>query len=195
MRILIVDDDPIALEMLHNVLVRGGHEVVCASDACLAAGMDDYLVKPLEPTKLIAMLHRFVARQSASGPAAQPTSVDRGFDPAPIDMRSLLTRCMDDEQLRSRLLEKFVTQSQELLNAIGTALAEGNLEQLRIAAHAMKGSAASMSATTVSQVAAGIETLASAGAVADANRRLEELTVEVQRCIEFVRGRVLRTVT
>jgi putative two-component system response regulator len=32
MRILIVDDDPIALEMLQNVLMRGGHEVVCASD-------------------------------------------------------------------------------------------------------------------------------------------------------------------
>ena len=32
MRILIVDDDPIALEMLRHALTRAGHEVVCAGN-------------------------------------------------------------------------------------------------------------------------------------------------------------------
>jgi CheY-like chemotaxis protein/HPt (histidine-containing phosphotransfer) domain-containing protein len=160
-------------------------------DACLAAGMDDYLVKPLEPPKLITMLNRFVSHQRPDAAPVQPTKPETPIDSSPIDMPALLARCLDDEQFRSRLLEKFVTQSQEMLKAIGSALEAGNLEQLRIAAHSMKGSAASMSATSISQVAAGLETLASAGALRDAQARLEELAAEVERCVEFISKRGL----
>src|SRR6266513_2390924 len=56
MRVLIVDDNEVAIEMLRGVLAQAGYAVECASNglAALAAGADDFIAKPFKAAELLA---------------------------------------------------------------------------------------------------------------------------------------------
>src|SRR5262249_5304256 len=113
-------------------------------ELCLAAGMDDYVSKPIRVEELIAALDRSTARDldaSRTATTARPAQ-DRGATEAvsgeALDMAAL-------EQLRTtmgagfdELLSMFVEDSQELLNTMRDALGDKSIDSLRRAAHSLK---------------------------------------------------------
>ncbi len=169
-------------------------------EQALAAGMDGYLTKPIEPRRLIeAMWSLFPERVDDERPAGvrqpaaaqeqspvTPTANGPGSSPPPMDLDALLVRCLNNVELVRRLLEKFEELTMRDVEAIGHSISAGDLEQAARASHGLKGTAASMSAGMVRGIAAEIEGLLRSANADGAAGRLASLREEVQRCIECI---------
>ncbi|HEV7301786.1 MAG TPA: Hpt domain-containing protein [Tepidisphaeraceae bacterium] len=105
---------------------------------------------------------------------------------APIDFESLVTRCLGDPQFAKAMLHLFATQAPDMVQAIEQALADGDATRAARAAHALKGSTANLSATSLSAVVAQIEQHCLANRLDDARQAMPTLAYELERCMRFI---------
>jgi signal transduction histidine kinase/DNA-binding response OmpR family regulator len=162
-------------------------------EMCLAAGMDDYMSKPIRVEELIAALERSAVRD----PEAFPTGTRHRTAPdqAPSDGASAVLDRAALERLRAtlgsgfaELLSTFVEDSEELVKTMRRAVGEHRADTLRRAAHSLKSNAAGFGAVTLSSLAKDLETLAKSGSLDGAASRLERLASECERVTQMLRG-------
>ena len=167
----------------------GGHLPIIALTAgamsgdqerALAAGMDDYLAKPLIVEDLAAVVERWVpipdpvATQTVAdgGPVPPELSDTDGrtdgdpadLDPADLDPATVAgLRDVGGTQLLDDLVSLFREDIDRYLDAFAHALADHDPGTLRQASHAFKGSSANLGAIRLAAIAAQIEELGEAG--------------------------------
>jgi signal transduction histidine kinase/CheY-like chemotaxis protein/HPt (histidine-containing phosphotransfer) domain-containing protein len=150
--------------------------------ACLAAGMDDHLAKPIRPGPLAHTLARFLqagplpAQPGAQTQAPPAARHDAGnpLDPAILATLRDLARAGEPEPLRE-LHAIFQRDTPPRLAALRDAAAAGDLDALRRTAHTLKGSAASLGATDMAAACQNIEDRARDGELGQLDRLLAEL--------------------
>ena len=175
------DRRPRIVAMTANAL-QGDHEL------CRAAGMDDYVSKPIRVEELVAALERSVARQPATvrpGPPAMRGPDTAAGEPsaAPaVDLGVLdrLRATMGDGTFGD-LVSTFVEDTRELVATMRHALAGQDVAAFRRAAHSLNSNAAGFGARTLSGLARDLETLAKTGRLDGAAAPLEQLTAECER--------------
>ena len=162
-------------------------------DRCIAAGMDEYLSKPLDPKRLVATIGRLLAgTPDAAPPATTAPAAPSAADAPPegrlavtqIDYDALLDRCMGKADLVRRVAAKFESQARGTVERIAAAAAAGDAAALTGASHALKGSAANLSAEPVRAAAAALEQIGRAGDLTAAEAAVGELAAAVTRCLE-----------
>src|SRR5690606_36547031 len=75
----------------------------------------------------------------------------------PIDFAQLLERCVENQAVAIRVLQKFHAAVPTHVETIASAVARSEAEALNRAAHLLRGMAANVGATKVAQVAEAIE--------------------------------------
>ena len=138
-------------------------------ERCLAAGMDDYVSKPVKPAALESALRRCL-------PAAVGS---RALDPA--GLAEFVEVAGTDTALRDELIETFLSDADERVAAMRAAAAAGERETLRKTAHALKGSSASLGARGVAALAGKLEADAGALASNQASALVESIGREIER--------------
>jgi PAS domain S-box-containing protein len=131
-------------------------------ELCLAAGMDDFLAKPIQAADLWAAIDRVV--QAPGKPATTHL----------IDSRVLLAACGDDADILKRICDTLRARLPDHLAVIQEALTNQDAPRLREAAHKLFGMIAAFS-TEAGAVVSNIEDHAARGQLEDATSLVEQL--------------------
>nr|BFE60505.1 hypothetical protein GCM10020063_050310 [Dactylosporangium thailandense] len=155
--------------------------------ACEAAGMDDFLTKPMRPTDLAAVLSAFTSAQSVAGPApaAEPDGLEDGI-------RARIRELTDDDpspqelELVGRVLGSFCAKAPDTLARLADAVGQGDSAATVGAAHTLTGAAGNVGAAVLARLSGEFETRARGGLPDDATRALDELRHELDRVVAAV---------
>jgi len=148
-------------------------------ERCLAAGMDEYITKPLDSRRLCDLVeHMAGIAPAAVAPVAPPTSVSD----------EVLARVGGDRELLAEISRLFVDDAPTHLKRIRAAIDACDGEALRRAAHALKGAAANFDAAKLVDVARSLEEIGRNGNFAAQEAAWSALTQETDRLIIKLRG-------
>ncbi|GAB3793439.1 response regulator [Nocardioides ungokensis] len=163
-------------------------------ERCLAAGMDDFLSKPVNANDLERVVRRWTGARHAepedamTEPQAAPDAAPEPDVPAPaaldLDRARMLHELKKDGiSFFERTAASFMSRVDDQVLAIRGAVAAGDASALQQSAHQLKGSALNLGLPLVGATAARLEALGDAGTTAGAEDLLAELVREVDRAV------------
>ena len=170
-------------------------------EACLAAGMDEYLSKPLRPDELAAILAKWLHHPVEIPASGSPTRTDSPLaTDVPVDNTQSLPAInlstlrqweeMGGKDFVVKMLEKFVEDATACVTAIEESIDNHETKRLSETAHGLKGICRNMGADILAQIAYELEQ-ASTGKL---NREIPAFLGKI--CREFQRVQVaLKAVT
>jgi len=157
-------------------------------ESCLAAGMDDYLAKPIDGQQLQQLLLKHGAgaadgegigpRAAASGPTSAEQQASRPGSAA-FDYGAALATA--DQETVALISDLFLEHSQRDMDALRHALAESERRRAATAAATLKGTLAIFGARPAVQLAQRLEQRSPFGEPPELDALVEQLGKEIER--------------
>jgi two-component system sensor histidine kinase/response regulator len=165
-------------------------------DACLAAGMNDYITKPIDRTALLTTLRRWLPREvvnavggtAAPGPArATPEEIPPTLEC--INVTDALSRLGLGFGSLRKMLIRFVDGQGKTLEELRTAVTAGDVTAATRHAHALAGAAGNLGADALREAAKALEQAGREGRrdLQDLLRAVDERAATVWRSVDSLR--------
>lgn len=171
-----------------------------ARERCFAAGMDDYIAKPVRLEALEAALGRWVPLNGNNGARSGSSKVMAASNCESIDPEVMaelldLSRSCGSGDFLGELVDMFYREFESRLASIRNALLRGRLGELDERAHGLKGSCLSLGLARMASLCGELEALARGGKAEGAQDVLDQIECEaalVRPMLEAQRSRASR---
>ena len=151
------------------IIAVTAHALEGMREMCLAAGMDDYLSKPIQRPELFAAMERCLPGAAREREPASPVHA----------ANRILQQVDGDTAAARKLLSLFFETTPPLLAELRAALAAGDAERLARAAHTLKGSVTLLGDAPSREATLNLELAARSPLLKGANRSLARLEMRV----------------
>jgi len=171
-------------------------------EKCFAAGMDDYLAKPVRLEDVRAIVERWgpvagTAKSEASAAAKTPVSAaakepasPAGSPPvgssAPVDMARLLDFTDGSPENLRELVTLYLDQTSAQIEQIEAAVRDGKAQEVRRLAHSCAGASATCGMTNLVPLLRELERLGAENVLANASELARRAGIEFLRIREFL---------
>ncbi|MCP3960584.1 MAG: response regulator [bacterium] len=147
-------------------------------EACLAAGMDAYVAKPLEKDALIELIHRLAALPDR-GHESRLVEIRTARSPGAFDRERTLARCAGDPEFACEIIDLFLETAEDLSGSLREAVACADTDGVHRLAHRLKGAAANVSAERLTRAAQRLTAMGKRGDLEGASAVMDELASEL----------------
>jgi two-component system, sensor histidine kinase and response regulator len=158
------------------IIAMTAHAMQKDRDNCLAAGMDEYLTKPMKPELLYTTIERVLSQQPNHTP---------DLPAPPVNLDSALQTAHGDHALLLALAKVFANGYPSLLKALRQAIQRGDGRSTAQAAHTLKGILSPLGAAPAQALATDLKTMGHTGNLQNALAALEALAPECERINTF----------
>ncbi|MBD3347310.1 MAG: response regulator [Chitinivibrionales bacterium] len=145
------------------IIAMTAHAMQGDREECLAAGMNDYIAKPIEPNALEKVLEKWLERgweTKEKGDEKSKTGNDNRRDhnkPPFWDKEIMLKRLAGDKDLARTIIAGFLDDIPKQIRNLRLAVDKGDIKDAERLAHGIKGAASNISAESLQKAAWGLE--------------------------------------
>ena len=176
------------------VIAMTAHAIKGYKEKCLAADMDDYIVKPLKKKDLIAMVEKCTIhnktrlvkpgpKKALLNPSALP---DNSHSDDPLNYEKALDEFANDKKFFMEVVNEFIYNVETQLPKIKKAVEEQDFLTLKNQAHSIKGGAANLTAMNLSKIAAALERSGKSADISRSSILLKELEKQFTLLKNFI---------
>jgi len=157
------------------IIAMTAHAMARAKDACLDAGMNDYISKPIDHARLLGLLARWLPAKIArdarpntnrrQGAIAPPLSASTSLSSraAVLDSAAAVLRMSRNESLYTRTLSRFVRDYADAPSRLRRLVGQGKTQEALALLHSVKGLAATVGTDAMSAAAEALEAVLGTG--------------------------------
>ncbi|MBI4719392.1 MAG: response regulator [Planctomycetes bacterium] len=176
------------------IIAMTAHAMKEDRDRCLAAGMNDYITKPVRAEELYKMVAKWMPTHP-EGPSEKSPCCGSGPHPVepagacgdrPLDLEKALDQLGRDRALFDEVVATILTTTPGLLAELREAGAGRDAVKLRNVAHSLKGAASNICAEPTRAVAQRMEEMGKAGDLTQIEASLVEIEGHVERLRAYV---------
>jgi CheY-like chemotaxis protein/HPt (histidine-containing phosphotransfer) domain-containing protein len=159
-------------------------------EKCLAAGMDDYLAKPIRPADVRQVIERWNPQNRMTKPIQpNPTPETAAPPPAaepPVEMDRLNSLIDGDANSLRELVELYLKQTSQQLTQLEAAVRANRADEVRRVAHSCAGASATLGMTRLVPLLRDLEKQGTTGKLVNAEQICENVAHEFKSIQNFL---------
>jgi HPt (histidine-containing phosphotransfer) domain-containing protein len=167
------------------IIAMTAHAQASDREGCIAAGMNDYVSKPVDRAKLTDAILRWIPQPPENAAALlseqTPSAMPQPPLPEVFDRAGFRSRLMDDEELMHEVTCEFLKDMPDQIAGLRDLAAHNDAHGAGLKAHLIKGAASNVGGEALRAVAFAIEKAGKAGDLPAITSKIEELEFQFER--------------
>ncbi|MBL7851320.1 MAG: response regulator [Cyclobacteriaceae bacterium] len=168
------------------IIAMTADAMVTVKEECLAAGMNDFVSKPINPNTLLETIEKWLSvRRRPVAMRNERTSSEENI-PQGIDLALGLSYVGGNRRFYRELLNKFIADHKNYTNELKTLIDSGVREEAIRLVHSLKGTAGSLGMTRLHNLSKELQEILTIGSTSDVDKLAKGLKDELDSVMKGI---------